>query len=236
MKLVANWKTFDLDFRTMAKLANVLKDAPSTSLDTSNGVEYTVLPSALCLHHVADLLKNHTVSIGTQDCSEDNSEQSTGELRASMIARCGGSVVMVGHLERQHIETTTQKFRKISNALSVGLNIILCAHKSNIDDMIEEIHELLPNDMSFYYKNFCIAYEPVQQTVDIDTIITIHNELRKYLDNRDLQDVSILYGGSVNSSNIEELIQRTNVDGFLIGRASVDVDEFKSIINKVDKS
>ncbi len=183
-----------------------------------------------------------------QNCHWEQSGAYTGEISVDMIKNCGADYVILGHSERRHIfnETDKQINLKVKSVVDKGLNPILCVGetlsqreenitnetlKIQLYDALSGIHDI---------RNLTIAYEPVWAigtglTATEDQIKSAHLRIKEILfglyPNSD--DIPTLYGGSVNRNNAGSLIKVENVNGFLIGGASLKVDEFISIINNV---
>ena len=184
-----------------------------------------------------------------QNCHWEDSGAFTGEISVSMVKECGAQYVIVGHSERRHIfnETDDSVNRKVKAVLKGGLETILCVGetveqreagqtelvlKSQLEQGLEGVSEL---------KHCVIAYEPVWAigtglTASPEQVELAHQSIRKILSDLydSVDDVQVLYGGSVKPDNSEELIKVPGVDGFLIGGASLDVGSFTSIIQKVE--
>tara|TARA_B100000886_G_C20382472_1_gene474512 strand:- start:515 stop:1261 length:747 start_codon:yes stop_codon:yes gene_type:complete len=183
-----------------------------------------------------------------QNCHWEQSGAYTGEISVDMIKDCGADYVILGHSERRHIfkETDNQINLKMRSVTDKGLSPILCVgetlsqrNENMTDETLKiQLNEALSGLNSF--SNLTIAYEPVWAigtglTATEDQIKSAHLRIKEILfglyPNSD--DIPILYGGSVNRNNASALIKVENVSGFLIGGASLKVDEFKSIINNV---
>ena len=184
-----------------------------------------------------------------QNCHWEDSGALTGEISVSMIKECGARYVIIGHSERRHIfgESNDWINRKVKSVLAGGLEAILCIGetveqreagqtefilKDQLEQGLEGVSELA---------HCVIAYEPVWAigtglTASTEQVELAHQSIRKILGELydDLDDVQVIYGGSVKLDNSEELINVSGVDGFLIGGASLDVRSFTSIIQKVE--
>ncbi len=186
-----------------------------------------------------------------QNCHWDSSGSYTGEISVSMIKDCGAQYVILGHSERRQIFGESDELinKKITTALSGNIMPILC-----IGETAEErdngktnmiLNKQINNGLKAVkdIKNCIVAYEPVWA---IGTGLTASNnqveEAHGFIKNTvrenygKSQDIQVLYGGSVNESNSEELFNLNEVDGFLIGGASLNLDSFVSIIQIVEKA
>ena len=184
-----------------------------------------------------------------QNCHWESNGAFTGEVSVSMIKECGARYVIVGHSERRHIfgELDDWINKKLKAILNVGLSPILCVGET-IDQrdkgqteqiLYEQLDKGLRGITNF--EDCVIAYEPVWAigtgvTADNEQVRLAHSAIRDILKNKlkGSDDVHILYGGSVNSANAEDLIQIEGVDGFLIGGASLKLDSFTSIARTVE--
>lgn len=172
--------------------------------------------------------------VGAQDCSIHNAGAYTGEISAQMIADTGAKYVIVGHSERRqyHGETNEIVRQKASAAIAAGLTPIICvgetlSQKENSFEIItQQITESIPDG------DFIIAYEPVWAigtglTPTTDEIAAMHEHMRG------ITTAKLLYGGSVKGTNAAEIMSIPNVDGVLVGGASLDPDNFVPIITAV---
>ena len=217
----------------------------------NNDVQKIIFPPTPYITELDHLLKeNSSFSVGAQNCHHIESGAFTGETSASAIASCGANHLIIGHSERRQYfnETTEQLKQKIGLALKNKLIPVYCVgeklneRQSNhyftiVKNQIQEVVFHLPENE---IKNVIIAYEPVWA---IGTGITaapeqaqeMHSFIRLVLAEKygnDLaNEISILYGGSCNAKNAKELFACADVDGGLVGGASLVVEEFLQIIN-----
>ena len=184
-----------------------------------------------------------------QNCHWEDSGAFTGEISVSMIRDCGAEYVILGHSERRHVfgESDDWVNRKVKAVLAGGLKPILCIGETlgqreagQTDLVLESQLELGLKDVT-ELEHCVIAYEPVWAigtgvTADSEQVKLAHQAVRKILVELypGSDDIQVLYGGSVNPGNAEELISVPGVNGFLIGGASLDVDSFTSITQTVD--
>ena len=187
--------------------------------------------------------------LGAQNINIHNSGAYTGEISAEMIQDHSVTHVILGHSERREYfsETNEEINKKINTALKSGLISILC-----IGETLEEREKGLTNNileeqlkkclLNIKDDNLIVAYEPVWaigtgKNADLPTITEAHKVIRNILNDIgfDGEKISILYGGSVNKNNANELISLNNVDGFLIGGASLDVKHFYDIYKIIEE-
>ena len=189
--------------------------------------------------------------LGAQNCYFKDNGAYTGEISLDMLLECNVEYVIVGHSERRQIfnEDNHSINKKVFKVIESGIKPILCLGET-IDEMnAGKAYNIIEEQLiSGLYRikslsNIIIAYEPVWAigtglAASIEQINEVHTFIRKILcqlfDDEESKTVPILYGGSVNLANAKELISINNVDGFLIGGASLDVVKFSKIIRVVN--
>ena len=186
--------------------------------------------------------KIHPLFLGAQNCSNFENGAYTGEISASMLKDNDCQFCIVGHSERREVfkETNEDIFLKIQNLIKKSINPILCIgenldQKNNGDTkkvLYEQLSRSLPNESS--NNSLIIAYEPIWAigtgvTPTIEEIYDIHSFIKK--DIKKFENYKLLYGGSVKSDNVKEIIELENVDGVLVGGASLNPFEFAKILN-----
>ena len=244
--VAANWK-----MNKTLQEAHALVKSIILGADNNTDVTKIIFPPALFITELLDLLKaNSSFSIGAQNCYHTESGAFTGELSAAAIASCGANYVIVGHSERrQHFnETAEQLKQKINLALKHKLVPIYCVgEKLNerqtnhyFTAVKNQIQEVLFHLSENEIQNIIIAYEPVWAigtglTATPEQAQEMHSFIRFAMMEKYRADVankiSILYGGSCNAKNAKELFACPDVDGGLIGGASLVAEEFLQIIN-----
>jgi triosephosphate isomerase (TIM) len=185
------------------------------------------------------------VHIGGQDCHAEPSGAFTGDIAAEMLADAGATLVIVGHSERRtlHHETDAQVLAKARAAHRAGLTAIVCIGETleqreageALAVVRRQLHGSLPDAATT--ANLIVAYEPVWAigtglTPTPQDVAEVHNEVRNSLAARyatEGQAIRILYGGSVKPSNAKELLSVANVDGALVGGASLKAEDFLGI-------
>lgn len=185
--------------------------------------------------------------LGVQDISSFTDKTLTGEIEASQVKSMGGTYVIIGHSERRIYknEINIDFINKINNALEEGLKVIYCIGETRQEKEQGKTYEVLEKQISevlnnVEIKNIILAYEPVwaigtgatPKEREIKDIIEFINDtiLEKYDTKLD-----ILYGGSVNENNIEELNKIKGLSGFLVGGASLNPNEVKNILIEMEK-
>ena len=180
------------------------------------------------------------IEVGAQNCHEnENYGAFTGSINSKMLKDVGAKYVIIGHSEnRQRGESNKKINKKIKSVLKSGLKVIFCIGETSQEKRKKKTYQVLNNqiktglDKVKNKKNIIIAYEPVWS---IGTgLIPKSNELIKIITfiKKKYKNLKVLYGGSVNSKNINELKLIENIDGFLIGGASQDAKKFIDIIKK----
>ncbi len=188
--------------------------------------------------------------IGAQNCYFKDSGAYTGEISLSMLLECNVEYVIIGHSERRQIfnEKNDSINKKVLKVIESGIKPILCIGET-IDEMntgkaYDVIKEQIISGLNSIksLNNIIIAYEPVWAigtglNASVEQINDVHGFIRKilsqYFDNDESKNTPILYGGSVNPTNANELISIDGVNGFLIGGASLDVINFSKVIKIV---
>jgi triosephosphate isomerase len=192
--------------------------------------------------------KNITTS--AQDCSSSTSNSLTGGVSVEMISSCGVKFVIIGHSERRSNfnENNIQLQAKVNLAISNKLNVIFCCgeniekrkNNSYFDFLKNQITEGIFHLNAKQFSNVVIAYEPIWAIGSGNTASSfqaqeVHEFIRDLIKIRYNETVasntSILYGGSCNNINAKELFSQKDIDGGLIGGASLSADNFVSIIN-----
>jgi triosephosphate isomerase (TIM) len=216
---------------------------------TDNGVTVIVCPPFIHLTEVNKVLTSGLVGLSAQNCADHDSGAYTGEVSPAMIKSTGAEYVIVGHSERRSYYGDTNEIlkSKVELALASGLTPIFCCgevleereagnHFEVVKSQIKEaLFSLSADDM----KKIIVAYEPVWaigtgKTATPDQAQEMHKEIREFLGEKYgtalADELSILYGGSCKPSNAKELFGNPDVDGGLIGGASLKADDFIGII------
>jgi triosephosphate isomerase len=209
-------------------------------------VELAVCPPATLIAHFAKLSVGSRVAIGGQDCHAKESGAFTGEVSAEMLADAGATYVIVGHSERRQYqkEKDADVCAKAVAAHRAGLTAIVCVGETREEResgktlavVKKQLRGSIPVDSNSH--NLVVAYEPVwaigtgltPTTADVAEVhALIRDELRRLVGKADASKVRILYGGSVKPSNATELMAVENVNGALVGGASLVAADFLGI-------
>ena len=244
-KIVAgNWK-MNNDFNESEQLLNNL-----ISQSKLNDVKIMIAPSFVNLKYSIDRLKLSTIEVISQDVHQSKNGAYTGEVSASMLKSIGVNTTIIGHSERREYFNETHDLLKlkVDNALSNSMNIIFCFGEELVDRknnnhfniISKQISESLFHLDNKYWKRVILAYEPVWaigtgETASSDQVQEMHSFIREFIckkyDQQLSNNLSILYGGSVKPTNAKEIFSMNDVDGGLIGGASLNADDFFKIIN-----
>ncbi|MGI5998583.1 MAG: triose-phosphate isomerase [Lutispora sp.] len=212
--------------------------------------EVIVCPSFVCLSEASKLLKGSDVTLGAQNMHYEDKGAYTGEVSPLFLKEIGVSYVILGHSERRHIfgEKDDLINNKVKSALKHGLNPILCVgetlkerEKDNTFEIIQtQIYGGLAGLENENLAKLVIAYEPVWaigtgKTATKEDANEVIAYIRRLLSEKFGDEIGyntrILYGGSVKPSNIKELMEMKEIDGALVGGASLKAEDFSKIAN-----
>ncbi len=237
MYFIANWKMYGglNSLNSLHKVINFLR-----KFKKNNFIKIVYCPPHTLIRPMSKKLKNSLINVGAQNCHEnDNYGPFTGSVNAKMLKNVGAKFVIIGHSEnRLRGENNKLINIKIKSALKVGLKVILCIGETSVEKRKKITKQILSKQIKLgldKIKNknkIIIAYEPVWSIgtgiipKPEDLFNTINFIKKKF------KNFKVLYGGSVNTKNINELKLIDNIDGFLIGGASQDSKKFIDIIKK----
>jgi len=243
--IAGNWK-MNLTLEEAENLSRELRDG----LKVSDTVDIGVFPSFVYLDKVSDIFSESNVFVGAQNMSIEKCGAFTGEVSGPMIKDVGCTHVLIGHSERRTIyqETNSVINSKLKAALLTELSPILCVGErqeerdaDKTDEVVEsQLLEGLLNIASEQVNRLTIAYEPVwaigtgktatpEQANEMHTFI--RNTMRDKYDDNTAQRLRIQYGGSVNAENAKQLLSQSEIDGALVGGASLDSSSFLDIVS-----
>ena len=239
--IAGNWKMNGLK-SSLAEFEAMLAGAP----DVADKADLLVCPPATLIADFAQLARDsRTLSVGAQDCHPKASGAHTGDLSAEMLADAGARAIIVGHSERRadHGETDVEVRQKAEAVWRAGLMAIVCIGETQhqrdqgqtLDICRGQLNISLPDGSRA--DNLVVAYEPVWAigtglTPTAGDVEQIHGFIRELLISRFKGEgtrIRILYGGSVKPSNAAELMAVSNVNGALVGGASLKAADFLAI-------
>ncbi|QDU09557.1 triose-phosphate isomerase [Gimesia aquarii] len=243
--VAGNWK-MNTTKDTGSQLAQALAaEVPKEK----TAVEVLVCPPFPYLSTIGDIVNGSGVGFGAQNCYHESPGAFTGEISTEMLSDVGCRSVILGHSERRHIlkETDADINLKVKKALDAGLQVVLCVGELQSERESEQTEAVLDTQMtgglegvnSAAFDKIVIAYEPVWAigtglTATPDQAEAAHQYLRNWLKDHYSAEIAdstrILYGGSVKPDNAKELLSQENVDGALVGGASLKAELFIPII------
>ncbi|MHC4505398.1 MAG: triose-phosphate isomerase [Planctomycetota bacterium] len=242
--MAGNWKMYK-DAHEAVELAKELKGKLADAADVDIGV----CVNAVALAGVAAALEGSNIAVGAQNLHWEAEGAFTGEISAKMILSAGATLVTVGHSERRHIfgETNEEVRKKLGCALEAGLRPILCVGEKldereagDTENVVRaHVESALSGRAADEVRKVTIAYEPVWaigtgKTATPEIAQEVHGFIRKLLadgwDDTVAREVRIQYGGSVKSANVDGLMAQEDVDGALVGGASLKADSFERIV------
>lgn len=246
--VVGNWKMHGSKAR-IRSLVNLIKSGVA---DLSTAVEVGICPTHLHIDLVTELLGTAEIKVGAQDFWHEESGAFTGAVSASMLPEYGVSFVIVGHSERRQMFGDSDEIvaNKFQAALRVGLQPILCVGETLQQRQQNATAEVVLGQLDTVIRaagiaamdNAVLAYEPVWaigtgQTATPEQAQEVHKVLRQHLavSSKEVADhIRIIYGGSVNGTNARKLFEQADIDGGLVGGASLQAEEFISICKSAD--
>ena len=244
--IAGNWKMF----KTVAETVRYVKEFRNLVKDIAD-VEIVIAPPFTALHAAAEAARNSNVGIAAQDLHWEREGAFTGEISAPMIAESGAEYVIIGHSERRTLfgETDTSVNRKIAAAFAGGLTPIVCIGETLDQRERNETFTVLDRQIrdgfdgvtSERLVQLVIAYEPVwaigtgrnaTPAQAAEAHAHIRRRLQQWFGAEPSELCRIVYGGSVKPENIRDLASQRDVDGALVGGASLDVRAFFDIVSR----
>jgi len=244
--IAGNWKMH----KTVADTVKYVKELRGLAKDIT-GVEIVVAPPFTALHAAGEAARNSNVGVAAQDLHWEREGAFTGEISAGMIAETGAEYVIIGHSERRTLfgETDASVNRKIAAAFAGGLTPIVCVGETldqrdrneTFSVLDRQIRDGLDGVTSEQLVQLVIAYEPVWaigtgRNATPAQAGEAHGHIRKRLQQwfgaQPSELCRVIYGGSVKPENIGNLASQPDVDGALVGGASLDVKAFFDIVSR----
>ena len=242
--IAGNWKMF----KTGPQAVETAMSLEKLCSDVTD-VEVMIAPTFLSLPLVATALRDSNIKTGAQNLYFEKQGAFTGEVSGEMIKAAGAEYVLIGHSERRQFfgETDLSVSKKITATMESNLKPLLCIGETEAQRDDEKTFSILDKQVSNGLKgsgldeleNLVLAYEPVWaigtgKTASVEQVEQVHQYLRSLLEklfSKDFSDKTrILYGGSVNPGNVKDLMAIDDVDGALVGGASLDPEKFINII------
>ncbi len=242
--IAGNWKMYK-DINEAIELVNAVK----RGVFTVDNVEIIVCPPFTNLSEVSEMLVESNVGVGGQNCHWEKEGAFTGEISVAMIKSVGASYVIIGHSERRKYfgETDETVNKKVAAAINAGLVPIMCVGETleereagkTLEVVKKQVLGGLEGFNENYVESLIIAYEPVWaigtgKTASPAQAEEVHSMIRSLLSERFspvmAESCRILYGGSVNPGNVKELMSEKDIDGGLIGGASLKADGFVEMV------
>ena len=242
--IAGNWKMF----KTVAEAASFVTDLASTVTDVT-GVQVIVAAPFTALHAAAQAARGSKIEVSAQNMHWEKQGAFTGEISAGMIKEAGAAYAIIGHSERRQLfgESDVIVNRKVQSAIARGLTPIMCIGETLDEREKNETLAVLDRQIkggldgvsAEQLAALVIAYEPVW-AIGTGRVATaaqageahahIRTRLRQWFGADAADRCRLLYGGSVKPDNIRELIAEPDVDGALVGGASLDVKSFADIV------
>jgi triosephosphate isomerase len=244
--IAGNWK-----MNTTVSEATELVKEMRAELDQIDNVDKVICPPFISLAVVGELIKGSSIKVGAQNIYFEEKGAYTGEISPLMLAdQC--EFVIIGHSERRQYfnETGEMVNKKIVAALKVGLKPILCIGEKLEENEAGRMEEVVTEQLRAslanidYLNGMVIAYEPIWAIGTgkaatgkqaNETIGLIRRNITKLYDKEIAQNMRILYGGSVTAANTTEFISQPEIDGALVGGASLKATEFLSIVKQTSE-
>ncbi|MFA5997243.1 MAG: triose-phosphate isomerase [Candidatus Paceibacterota bacterium] len=251
--IIGNWKMYPASAKdAKAKFVAIKKVA-----STLRNVQTVICPPSVYISDLKRLVSGHRCVVGAQNSWYENEGAFTGEVSPAMLSSIGAQYVIVGHSERRAVvngcgETDEMVNKKVLAAIKAGLNVVLCVGERERDqdgDYMKFISAQLKSALQGVQKKdfnkLVIAYEPIWaigkhalRAASTDDALEVSILIKKTFADMCGKDggcIPILYGGSVDAKNAWEFLLKSQVDGLLVGRASLDPKVFAEILKAADQ-
>ena len=243
-KIIAgNWKM-------NGKLENLLEIKKISNEFARSKIEIVICPPFTLLSAATKIAKN--IYLGAQNLHSESEGAFTGEISADMLVDLGVTHSIIGHSERrtEHSETNEIVARKVKISLEKKLQTIICIGETELQRKENKTLEILEQQLldslagNANFKKLIVAYEPIWAigtglTPEVREILKVHNFIRLRLVElygSNASNIPLLYGGSVNGSNAPEIFNVPNVNGALVGGASLSFEKFAPIIKAIENT
>ncbi len=239
------YKTIEQTTKYLCSLVEYTKDIDR------NEIELFIIPSYTALESATKCVNHRYIKLGAQNMNWEKEGQFTGEISPTMLKELGMDLVMIGHSERRHVfgEKDFEENEKVKTALKYGFKALLCVGETeeqkkygvSVETLRTQLKIGFHNVSASEVSNIWVAYEPVWSIgvngtpASADYAECMHQEIKKCLVDifgEKGNEIPILYGGSVNPSNANELIIQPSIDGLFVGRAAWQADKFERLIRE----
>jgi triosephosphate isomerase len=246
--IAGNWKMF----KTIAEATAMVTDMKQ-QVAAATGVEIVIAPVFTALSSVSEIVSGSNIHLAAQDCYWEEEGAFTGEVSPKLLKDAGCSHVIIGHSERRQYfgETDESVNKKVKAALASGLTAIVCVGETLAERDTENTFSVIEKQISGglegisyeFFEQVVIAYEPVWaigtgKTASDAQAQEVHAYIRSLLSKLSGQTVAeavrVIYGGSVKPENINGLMSQEDIDGALVGGASLKAESFAAIVNFID--
>lgn len=244
--IIGNWK-MNLGVRESVALAR----SSLLLLRGKKVAPYLVIcPSTIALSEVRKVVARSGCGLGAQNMSSEDQGAFTGETSARMLFEVGATHVIIGHSERRQLfgETDEMVNAKLLKAIEHNLIPIVCVGETKVERDAGHVKKVITHQLSVAFKNvrpkfsetLCVAYEPVWaigtgETPTVNEIVEVHAHVREIFGElfptAPVSAFAVLYGGSVNGENAYEFLREKEIDGLLVGGASIKIHQLKEIID-----
>ena len=240
MFIAANWK-MNMDKSSIEEFYNIIQHNVF-----NKKIKTCIFPPNVYISYLKELINNLPISVGGQGCHYETKGAFTGEVSSSSLKDVGCDYVIIGHSERRtnNNESNFYVQKCVSSAINSNLIPVVCVGETLKDrangNALESISKQITESLPRSFDNVIIAYEPIWSigTGEIPSNVEIkemHNHIKDILFTRYEKNIKVLYGGSVNSLNVTEVLLVDNVDGLLIGGASLNAKDFLAIYSSTVK-
>lgn len=247
-KLIAgNWKMHHTGAASIEFLDTLLP-----AISSLTAADVLIAPSFTALWQVAERIKGQPVILAAQNLYHEEKGAFTGEVSVSMLKDCGCQAVIIGHSERRHVfgETDDLLNKKVQAGLGGGLHVIFCVGETETEREAGQTRDVINRQLRLGLQglerdkvaDLTIAYEPVwaigtDKNATPEQAEEVHCEIRAWVAETFGmacgEQMRVLYGGSVKPENSKELLSKSEIDGLLVGSASLDPQSFCAIIRNV---
>ena len=251
--VAGNWKMNGSKEQAEKLVSELIEGFSSSSYALGAQVDVAICPPVVYLDRISQLVEDSEIKLGAQNCSEHSSGAYTGELSATMLVDFGCQYVILGHSERRALffETDQQVAEKFETVKASGLIPVLCVGETLeeresgetlniVSTQISAVSDRLGNSA---FDNAVIAYEPVWaigtgKTASPEQAQEVHKAIRNQIaasNEAVAEKLQILYGGSMNAGNAQSLMAMTDIDGGLVGGASLKAQDFLTICQAANR-